>query len=148
MAVILIADDDADIREVLTLLLARAGHGVLSAVDGAAALQLAVTNKPDLVLADMDMPGLDGAQLCRELRNHRRLRTTPVAILSGTLHRDDPRVRDIGSCAVLLEPMSNRSLLTTVQRLITAGPHRHDLASGCLNPRAATQVVLSKRVGV
>lgn len=78
----------------------------------------------------MDMPGLDGAQLCLALREHPRLREVPMAILSGTLYHDDPRVRGIGSCAVMLEPMPNKNLLTAVEQLLVTRRHHHDDISG------------------
>ncbi|MEV6596708.1 response regulator [Actinoplanes sp. NPDC051346] len=128
---ILIADDDPDIREVLTLLFCRAGHRVIATSDGLEALHVAESQAPDLIVADMDMPHLDGAQLCRALREHPQLRDVPMAILSGTLYRDDPRVRDIGSCAVLLEPMPNGNVLAAAERLLSLGRHDHSNISAC-----------------
>ncbi|MFI5496076.1 PleD family two-component system response regulator [Actinoplanes sp. NPDC051859] len=131
MATILIADDDPDIREVLTLIFSKAGHRVLLATDGLEALQAAKLGLPDLVLTDMDMPNLDGAQLCLALREHPQLRDVPLALLSGTLYRDDPRVRDVGSCAVMIEPLPNRNVLAAAERLLSLGRHPHTDTCAC-----------------
>ena len=131
MATILIVDDDPDICEVLSEVIAGAGFRVLTAQHGTAAFLLARQHHPDVVLTDMFMPGLTGAQLCRGLRADPVLKTTPVAILSGALYKDDPRCNDTESCTVMLEPMPNRKLVETVRRLLEYGRHDHDSAAGC-----------------
>jgi len=114
MAVLLIADDDADLRTVFSVLFTRRGFTVLTATDGAHALRLARQHRPDVVLTDFDMPGMDGVQLCRALRDDPRLRTVPVALLSGSLAAGDPRteadelrertMREARAIAVLSHP--------------------------------------------
>ena len=132
MAVLLIVDDDDDVRAVLHMVLTRGGFTVLTAADGRQALQLAQRHRPDAVLTDLDMPGMDGLGLCRALRSDPRLRTVPVAILSGSLLPGDPRVRGLALCERLLKPMTNRELLVTMQRLVARGGHEHDDSAACL----------------
>ncbi|AEV84320.1 Phosphate regulon transcriptional regulatory protein phoB [Actinoplanes sp. SE50] len=135
MATILIADDEPDIRDVLTLVLNRAGHRVLAVGDGLTALRVAERELPDLILADMSMPGLNGAELCHAIRRHRLLSTVPMAILSSTLHFDDPRLAGIDACSVLFEPMTNKDLVKAVEHLLADGPHRHSSEAGSLEER-------------
>ena len=76
---ILIADDDVDIREVIILYLEREGYQVISAADGIQAVTSALSAEPDLIIMDLMMPGLDGIEVCQELR---KTLTTPIIFLS------------------------------------------------------------------
>ena len=71
MAVILSADDDPDIRRLIERVLSRAGHRVILAPDGRAALDTAFSQDLDLVILDVDMPRMNGLDACRTLRNDR-----------------------------------------------------------------------------
>lgn len=129
MTTILIAEDTDDIREVLQRLFTRAGFTVQTAPDGRAALELARQDPPDIVLTDLDMPHLDGVQLCQAIRQDPILSDTPVAILSGALQPDDPRIADAHVCGVLLKPFTNQDLVSAVRRLADSG--RHQTHSPC-----------------
>lgn len=125
MARILIAEDDEDVCFALTMVFRRAGFTVFSAPDGAVALELAGTQLPDFVLTDLDMPELNGLELCRAIRADPRLRDTPVAVLSGSLQPGDPRAAEAAVCAALLKPFTNDELVADVQRLLDHGGHDH-----------------------
>jgi CheY-like chemotaxis protein len=68
---VVIADDDRDVRTMLRTLLELDGHDVMEARDGEEAWQLCVDWKPSVVVADIQMPGIDGLQLCRRIRESR-----------------------------------------------------------------------------
>jgi CheY-like chemotaxis protein len=132
MALVLIAEDDEDIALILNRLLKRAGHTVLHAPDGVAALELAVANRPDLLLTDLGMPRMDGLELTRTIRTDGDLADTPIVMLSGHLHPGDGGPIAAGVCAVLLKPCPNDRLIAVVGDLIGRGPHGHDSEStGC-----------------
>ncbi len=76
---ILIVDDDEDIREVISLYLEKQGYQVISAWDGNQAIKCALTDNPDLIILDMMLPGLDGIEVCQELRKNL---ATPIIFLS------------------------------------------------------------------
>ncbi|MGI6450748.1 MAG: response regulator [Desulfitobacteriia bacterium] len=76
---ILIVDDDEDIREVLTLYLQREGYQVIAAEDGRQAVSAALAANPDLIILDMMLPGLDGIEVCQEIR---KKLTSPIIFLS------------------------------------------------------------------
>jgi signal transduction histidine kinase/DNA-binding response OmpR family regulator len=80
---ILLADDNADMREYVTRLLAQRGWMVEGVADGHSALARAVADPPDLIVTDVMMPGLDGVELLRAIRARRETRTIPVVILSA-----------------------------------------------------------------
>jgi CheY-like chemotaxis protein len=126
---ILIAEDNEDVRGLLRRLFDRAGFDVLTAPDGRAALVSAREHRPDVVLTDLDMPHLDGLELCRAIREDPALAGTPLAILSGGIQPGDPRTADAHVCDVLLKPFTNDELVTAVRCLADAG--HHDRHSPC-----------------
>lgn len=83
---ILLAEDDASMRRFLEVTLQRAGYEVVSAEDGLAAMETALSEKFDVVLADAVMPNLTGHDLCRMLRQNPDFKTVPLIILSGLEH--------------------------------------------------------------
>jgi DNA-binding response OmpR family regulator len=85
---ILLVEDEADLRGTLKQLLESSAHSVISAENGADALLLARDSRPDLALSDVDMPGMDGATLCRLLRKRPETRSLPVILLSGKRIKD------------------------------------------------------------
>lgn len=80
---ILVVDDDANIRTLLTVLLEDEGYQVLTAADGEAALTIAGAEHPDLILLDIRMPKMDGLQVCDKLRTNPDTHSIPVIFLTG-----------------------------------------------------------------
>jgi two-component system response regulator MprA len=85
---ILVADDEASIRELLEQALAAEGYTVIVATDGKHALQQTLTHKPDLILLDVRMPRLDGVTLCKALRVYKETKNTPIIMLTAFNTRD------------------------------------------------------------
>ena len=114
---ILIVDELAWFRELVAVFLARSGR-VLAAGSAAEALTIARKERPDLVVADFDMPGGDGAALCERIRRDALLAYTPVIVVIGT---DDPehhaRATRAGATDVLTKPLSRTTLIESVSRL-------------------------------
>ncbi|MEV4281533.1 response regulator [Actinoplanes xinjiangensis] len=125
MTTLLIVEDTEDLRRVLDRLFTRAGFTVHSAADGQAALDLARRHPPDVVLTDLDMPRLDGLQLCKAIRADPALCDTPVAILSGGITPGDPRTADSTACGVWLKPFDSDDLVAAVRHLADLGHHTH-----------------------
>ncbi|MEV6598129.1 response regulator [Actinoplanes sp. NPDC051346] len=138
MTTLLIAEDTDDLRMVLQRLFTRAGFTVLAAENGQAALELARRQPPDVVLTDLNMPQLDGLQLCQALRQDPVLRDVPVAILSGGIQQGDPRFSDGQVCGVLLKPFDNTGLVEAVQHLAETGHHQHHSESSTCPYRLAS----------
>jgi len=82
-ATVLVADDDADIRRIVELNLRLEGFEVVTARDGPDALAKAVAVRPDLVLLDVRMPGIDGYTICAQLRSDASLAAVPVIIVTA-----------------------------------------------------------------
>jgi CheY-like chemotaxis protein len=88
---ILVAEDENDLRELLRLALEGAGYSVRAAADGAAALELARSDPPRLLVTDLRMPVMDGLDLIHALRADPRLRGLPVVLFTAYA-ASDPRV--------------------------------------------------------
>lgn len=118
LATILIVDDVAMFRDLGRLFLARSGR-VVTAASADEALQLALREHPELVLADLHMPGTDGAALCREIKNHPVLRATAVVVVAGDGDAGDhARAIRAGADDVLTKPLSRLALIASVNRFV------------------------------
>jgi DNA-binding response OmpR family regulator len=118
-ALVLVADDDVDIRELVTYRLTRAGYDVISASDGQEALELAVSRAPDLCVLDVMMPKLDGLELTRMLRAQEATARTPVILLTARSQEIDvERGFDAGADDYLRKPFSPDELGARVRAVL------------------------------
>ena len=118
---ILVADDEAHILHVVTMKLAHAGYEVITAMDGEEALELALVEKPDMIITDYQMPYLTGVELCTRLRENEQTRDIPVLMLTARgfdIAEDEMAVAGIHD--VLGKPFSPREVLRRVQHLLEA----------------------------
>ncbi|NPU84534.1 MAG: response regulator [Syntrophaceae bacterium] len=116
---ILVADDEKDIVELIAFNLAKEGFDVIKAYDGEAALELARSGNPDLLLLDLMLPGIPGLDLCRMLR--RDLRTTSLPIIMVTARGDEvDRVLglEMGADDYVTKPFSVRELVARVRAVL------------------------------
>lgn len=90
MAVIVTAEDHERIRAMTTRSLQRAGYRVVATANGADALDAVREHHPDAVITDVDMPCMNGLDLCRAIRDDPDLCDTPILIVSGSIHPNDP----------------------------------------------------------
>ena len=119
MKTILLVDDSRVTREVLKVFLVARDIAVLEAADGVEALAKARESRPDLVVADLRMPNLDGCGLCEALRADLRTRDVPVVILTSDRDLDTARrCRAAGAREVLQKPIQPQPLLDAVHRHI------------------------------
>ncbi len=115
---ILVADDVAMSREVARLALVVLGN-VETVADGEAALARARVHRPDLVVADLEMPKMDGLALCRALRADAGLQTIPVILLAASQAPDEhARAVDAGADDVLAKPIQRRILVSSARRFL------------------------------
>ena len=116
---ILVADDEAHIRRVVSMKLQNAGYEVITAMDGEEALELCVTKVPDLVITDYQMPLMTGLQFCKEMRSRERLKDIPAIMLTARgFDIESQDMIDAGIAQVLAKPFSPRGLLRSVNELL------------------------------
>jgi len=130
---ILIAEDSADAREMMEVLLRSKGYRVVSAENGVRALELAIRRLPDAVLLDLQLPKLDGLSVTRNLRLHPSMKKVPIIILSGhDPHRYRQQAIDAGSDEYLLKPLDFEYLQAVLDRMVplARGPVRSALPAG------------------
>jgi CheY-like chemotaxis protein len=120
VSTILLVDDSRVSREVLKVFLIGLKVTVLEAVDGVEALRVVHERHPDLVVADLRMPRLDGFGLCEALRTDARTRETPILVLTGTADAETAeRCRAAGAREVLKKPIQPKALIDAVGRHLT-----------------------------
>ncbi|UCU98715.1 response regulator [Acidovorax radicis] len=119
MQSILAVDDSPSMRKMVSFTLTGAGYNVVEAVDGQDALEKAETHNIDLVLADQNMPRLDGIGLTRKLREHPKFKTIPILILT-TESSDQMKQagRSAGATGWLVKPFDPNRLIEVIQKVI------------------------------
>jgi CheY-like chemotaxis protein len=121
MAHILVVDDYPAILALLDLTLTVEGHEVATAGDGAAGLELAARLKPDLVLLDVDMPGMGGMAMCGDLKRDPATAHIPVLMMTGRLCLEVlVKARQVGALGVLPKPFIRVHLLEEVAQAVRA----------------------------
>jgi CheY-like chemotaxis protein len=121
MTTILLVDDSRVSREVLKVFLIGRAVNVLEAIDGVAAMRAIHEHHPDLVIADLRMPKLDGCALAEAVRADPRTRATPLVILTGTADAETmARCRAAGAREVLTKPIQPAALLAAIDRHLPA----------------------------
>lgn len=119
MLSVLIVDDEPQIVSLVRATLEDDRVWIAEAADGYGALQLAELLRPDVVLLDVHMPGLDGVEVCRRLKADPRLQRTKIIMLTAAVQAEDQR-RGLaaGADQYLTKPFSPLRLLTLIQSLL------------------------------
>jgi two-component system, OmpR family, phosphate regulon response regulator PhoB len=120
VAVVLVADDDADIRDLVAFKLEQAGHEVITVEDGRAAYEQARARLPTLAVLDISMPGLSGIDVCRMLRADHATAAMLIIILTARSQEQDVEGGfSAGADDYVTKPFSPRELVSRIQALLS-----------------------------
>ena len=116
---ILLVEDDPNFRAVFAVALELQGFVVYQAGSGRGALDLLHTNRPDMIISDLEMSGIDGRALCKLARNDSRFSAIPFAILSAFVDSEElGRIKDLPADCCLSKQDSMNQLVQTVRELL------------------------------
>jgi CheY-like chemotaxis protein len=119
MKTVLVADDKSTGRELVRTVLERSGFIVIEAADGLEAIQVARQSKPDLIILDLHMPGVDGFGVIQELRGDEHFETTPIlALTASAMQGDRERAISAGFTGYITKPIRLVALRDEVARLL------------------------------
>jgi putative two-component system response regulator len=128
--VVLVADDEHENRALFVRLLSVEGYGVLTAADGVSALAALERHRPDVIILDVQMPGIDGFEICRRIKLNPATRLTPVVMVTGLNEREN-RIKGINAGAddFIVKPFDTEELRARVRSLIKLKHYTDDLES-------------------
>ncbi|MCP4196075.1 MAG: response regulator [Proteobacteria bacterium] len=119
-ALVLVVEDNDDVRNIVTIFLRRNGYAIAEAVDGEAAVNIAPSVEPDLILLDSFLPRLDGIEVLKELRRKKETATIPVVMMSAVLQSRDllSETERLNVSSFLEKPFQMHSLMEHVERAL------------------------------
>jgi two-component system, cell cycle response regulator DivK len=116
---ILVVEDHEDNRRILRDLLTSKGYDMIEAENGVEALSVAESQRPDLILMDVQLPVLDGYEATRRLKSDPVLRAIPIIVITSyALAGDEGKAREAGCDAYVSKPYSTRQLLAKIREYV------------------------------
>lgn len=123
MATILVIEDNPANMKLAVMVLGTAGHGAITATDAEAGLTMARDRRPDLILMDVQLPGMDGLTATGILKAARETRGIPVIAMTAlAMAGDEERILAAGFDGYVAKPLDYRSLLATITTHLAAAP--------------------------
>jgi CheY-like chemotaxis protein len=114
---ILVVDDDADTRDLVDMLLERAGYERMVAASGEEAVSLLEARTPALIVLDLNMPGMDGWSVAALVRKHERTARIPILVMTGLAQNVENAARRAGATAFVMKPIDAKRFVKEVKRL-------------------------------
>jgi len=122
MTTILIIEDEKDLAELVAFNLGKEGYQTIIAADGAAGLEAAQSNSPDLILLDLMLPGMQGTEICKILKHEEATATTPIIMMTAKGEEIDRVVGfEVGADDYVVKPFSTRELLLRIKAVLRRG---------------------------
>lgn len=117
---ILIMDDEPDVRKMVTGRLKKAGYDVIEAANGERGLEMLLSEKPDMVLLDLAMPGLDGAAVCRRIKADNATKNIPVMLFTASIIKPiSESAKEMGADDYIAKPFDSKELLEKIRILLS-----------------------------
>jgi CheY-like chemotaxis protein len=121
VARILVVDDNSAVRDVVKTILSRSGFEVISADSGSAAVDAMNSSGADLVLLDIEMPGMSGYDVCAALKAEPRWAQLPIVLMTGRAISSVPdQAKAVGASEFLAKPFDRATLVSAIQRHLPA----------------------------
>jgi len=138
---ILLADDSITIQKVISITFASENYELIIVGDGESAIKRAKEARPDLILADVAMPGKNGYEVCEAVKNDPSLSSTPVLLLAGTFEPlDRPEAERVGADDSIVKPFESQQLLNKVADLLAGASRRESAPAAKLSAPPAPPV--------
>jgi DNA-binding response OmpR family regulator len=116
---ILVTEDSPTILEILKSVLTEEGYEVIAAADGQQALDLARTEKPDLIILNLMLPKIDGYKVCRMLKFDERFKNIPIIMLTARSKESDEQLgREVGADAYIRKPFQPEVMIDEIKKLL------------------------------
>src|SRR4030065_377854 len=139
---ILIVDDENDILTRLKYNLEKAGFMVISAQDGPEAVNTAKKERPDLIILDIMLPGMEGTEVCKSLKGEEATRHIPIIMLTAKGEEIDRIVGfELGVDDYIIKPFSPRELVLRVKTVLKRGHERHEKGTKTITAGPVTRDV-------
>jgi DNA-binding response OmpR family regulator len=120
-AKILVVDDETYLTSIVTMKLEQAGHSTVVAGDGQEGFNIAVAEKPDLIITDYQMPVLSGVEMALQLRDHAPTASIPIILLTARGHRiDETQLCKTSIRAIVNKPFGSRDLMEKVRDILAS----------------------------
>jgi len=116
---ILIVEDDESVQLLLKLFLIRLSHSIFEAKNGLEGLGMARQFKPDVIIADLNMPVLDGIEMMKVLKADPATSHIPVIVFTGTYGGQQQKAAEAGAIAVLSKPISRQDLINVIDSVLS-----------------------------
>ncbi len=117
---VLLVDDDPGVHLIITPLLVKQGFQVVSAKTGEQGLQLALSERPNMIILDVIMPGIKGRELCMKIKAYDVLKNIPVIFLTAKDSPDDLKAElEVGGLTHLAKPIDPNNLIKTIKAFIS-----------------------------
>lgn len=130
MEKILLVDDEINIRELLKFNLAKAGYGILEAANGYDAVRFAKNERPGLIILDLMLPGIDGLEVCKQLKGQQSTAAIPIIMVTAKDDEIDKIIGlELGADDYVTKPFSPRELVARVKAVLRRNQKEH-VASG------------------
>ena len=116
---ILIVEDDPSLLKLQSIVLFNGGYEVEATMSGDTAVQLVSEKTPDLVLLDVQLPGINGFQVCQRIRENPKTKDIPIVFLTAKNSDEDIRYgKEIGGNDYITKPYNSRSVMSTIHKLL------------------------------
>ncbi len=117
--IVLVVDDDSSVAHTLKSILLKNGFEVITATNGDEAIKLIKTSKPDLIITDLAMPVMDGWYFKMKVREDKRLKTTPIIIISGLLVSEAEQLEHEAGTFYVPKPFNAAMLIEKIKELLS-----------------------------